>query len=69
MDDFLTQALTSAATKFPKVLAGYIAVCGLYTFFCFVASMTPSPKDDEFLGRFKRFFSLPVKAPKDGGQQ
>lgn len=65
MEEILTQIIVSAAVKFPKVVAGYIALTGLYTFICFVASCTKSPKDDEFLGRFKRFFSLPVKNPKE----
>lgn len=64
MEDLLVQAVVEVATRFPKVLAGYVAVTSLYTAACFVASLTKSPKDDEFLGRFKRFMSIPVKTPK-----
>lgn len=68
MEEFLTQALVALSVKFPFVIGGYIALTGLYTFVCFIASLTSSPKDDEFLGRLKRFFSLPVSTPKQPGQ-
>lgn len=57
----MEQAIIDLVSSYPKAVAIYGVIVSAYWLVCAVATLTSTTKDDEFLAKWKQFFSIPIK--------